>query len=461
MTICEYNNCRVSAGFNLNGEPKAKYCSTHKVEGMVNVVDKMCETCNVRRAMYNYSGKTGGKYCISHKLENMINVKSKRCSHKDGDTICYTFPIYNFDGEQKGKYCIVHKLENMVNVIGKRCENRDCKLIAQFNIEGQQKGKYCSQHKDVGMIDIKHQKCEHDGCSLSPSYKLITDTRCRFCAIHKLEGMINGKHAICNFENCNILAGYNYIGTKTPIYCGEHKTETMVDLKHHLCAEPDCDKRPVFNIEGSKKGIYCIAHKKQDMINVISLVCKSEWCNNYANRNYDKYCINCFIHLFPDKPVSRNYKTKEKAVVDYIISTSDKSWICDKRVNDGCSKRRPDLFLDLGYQVIIVEIDENQHSDYDCSCENKRLMEISQDVGHRPIIFIRFNPDGYIDNNGCKIKTCWVPGKQTAILSVPKAKQIEWQHRLDSLKAQIDYWMVHKTNKTVEILQLFYDGTPT
>ena len=63
-----------------------------------------------------------------------------------------------------------------------------------------------------------------------------------------------------------------------------------------------------------------------------------------------------------------------------------------------CSKRRPDLFLDLGYQILIIEIDENQHLDYDCSCENKRIMELSQDVGHKPIVFIRFNPDEYCND---------------------------------------------------------------
>ena len=28
---------------------------------------------------------------------------------------------------------------------------------------------------------------------------------------------------------------------------------------------------------------------------------------------------------------------------------------------------------------------------------NKRLMELSQDFAHRPIVFIRINPDGYTD----------------------------------------------------------------
>jgi hypothetical protein len=155
--------------------------------------------------------------------------------------------------------------------------------------------------------------------------------------------------------------------------------------------------------------------------------------------------------------MTRNYKTKEKAIVDYVIKTFDRSWICDKRIVDGCSKRRPDLLLDMGSHVIIIEIDENQHNHYDCSCENKRLMEISQDVGHRPIVFIRFNPDDYIDSNGKKIKSCWTPNNKTNILHVSKSKQAEWNHRLDVLKNQIQYWLDNNTDKTIEIIQLFYD----
>ena len=44
------------------------------------------------------------------------------------------------------------------------------------------------------------------------------------------------------------------------------------------------------------------------------------------------------------------------------------------------------LFLILTeYQV---EIDENQHTNY--SCENKRTMEIFNDLGRRPLVMIRF-----------------------------------------------------------------------
>ena len=114
---------------------------------------------------------------------------------------------------------------------------------------------------------------------------------------------------------------------------------------------------------------------------------------------------------------------------------------------------------DLGYQVIIVEVDENQHGTYDCSCENKRIMQLSQDVGHRPLIFIRFNPDAYINSNGEKITSCWGTTPKTGILKIKNNKIDEWNNRLEELKSQIEYWTndENKTDKTVETIQLFYD----
>jgi hypothetical protein len=147
------------------------------------------------------------------------------------------------------------------------------------------------------------------------------------------------------------------------------------------------------------------------------------------------------MHLFPDKPVSRNYKTKEYSVVEYVKAKHPHPWISDKQIDGGCSRRRPDLFLDLIDQVIIVEIDENQHIEYDCSCENKRIMELSQDLAHRPIVFIRFNPDEY-EKDGTRITSCWGTD--------------QWEQRLHALGETIEYWLTHRTDKTVEIIQLFY-----
>ena len=162
--------------------------------------------------------------------------------------------------------------------------------------------------------------------------------------------------------------------------------------------------------------------------------------------------------MFPDKPISKNYKTKECSVVEHIkLNFSNFTWIWDKHIKDGCSNKRPDLLLDLGYQIIIVEIDEEQHINYDCSCENKRIMELSKDLQHRPIILIRFNPDKY-QSNGLTIDSCWgINGN--GICSIKKTKKIEWEKRLKVLSSQITYWLnpENTTDKTIETIHLFYD----
>ena len=222
-------------------------------------------------------------------------------------------------------------------------------------------------------------------------------------------------------------------------------------LCHHGISKCKCNK-----CGGSS---YCI-HGKQKVVCIIcggSSLCKSSWCETQVNnKKYEGYCMPCFVNNPEngDKPAMQNYKTKEKEVVDCIReSFPNFTWVADKRIQDGCSRRRPDLLLDMGSHIIIVEIDENRHDYYDCICENKRLMELSQDLQHRPIVFIRFNPDKYTDKDGKIIKSCWKMNK-LGVLTISKQK--EWCNRLIDLKNEIRYWIENNAEKTVEIIQLFF-----
>ncbi len=185
-------------------------------------------------------------------------------------------------------------------------------------------------------------------------------------------------------------------------------------------------------------------------------LCKSDHCETKAIKKYNGYCLPCCIQVCPEIQVSRNYKTKERDVVDRITQTfTGFTWVADKKIQDGCSLRRPDLLLDMGSHIVIVEIDENKHTDYDCSCEHKRLMQISQDLQHRPIVFIRFNPDAYTNQDGALIKSCWRLNK-LGVMIIVKNKQKEWEERIETLKQQIQYWIDNPTEKTIEIVELFY-----
>jgi len=188
-----------------------------------------------------------------------------------------------------------------------------------------------------------------------------------------------------------------------------------------------------------------------------SKLCKSSWCESIKVKKYNNYCLRCCVNLHPEIKISRNYKTKESDVVSRITeSFPNFTWVTDKRIKDGCSRRRPDLLLDLGSHIIIVEVDENRHTNYDCSCEHKRLMQLSQDVGHRSIVFIRFNPDEYIDINGKKVTSCWRVNNKTGLMMISNTKIEEWSKRIGILKETINYWVSNPSEKTVEIIELFY-----
>ena len=263
----------------------------------------------------------------------------------------------------------------------------------------------------------------------------------------------NPKCIVCKIK----IPTFNLPGEKTATHCGICRLENMIDIKHPKCIVCKI-KQPNFNLPGEKKATHCGICKLENMVDIKHPKCKSNWCDTIINKKYKGYCLFCFMNLFPNEKVSRNYKTKEVATSNYIKAEfPDMDWICDKQINNGCSKKRPDLLLDLGYQVLIIEIDENQHNNYDCSCENKRLMELSQDLNHRHIIFIRFNPDDYVDNTK-KITSCWgINGK--GICDVKKSKKKEWNERLNILKDTVNYWIdeKNKTNKTIEVVELFYD----
>jgi hypothetical protein len=204
---------------------------------------------------------------------------------------------------------------------------------------------------------------------------------------------------------------------------------------------------------------FCVHNKWKRLCKICDgkSLCKSSFCEKNGIPKYNGYCLTCCIHLFPEIKVSCNYKTKEKEVVDRIIAEFPNfTWVADKRIQDGCYKRRPDLLLDMGTHIIIVEVDENKHQDYECSCEHRRLMEISLDLNHRPIIFIRFNPDKYTDQNSNNVPSCWVVNSRTGVLYIPPKRRENWDMRMRVLKEQIQYWIDNPLDKTVEIVELFY-----
>jgi hypothetical protein len=348
------------------------------------------------------------------------------------------------------------------NCISKKTGKQTC---ATYGYPGQSR-EYCFKHKKDNMVNLKtsvsylckEKNCisEKTGQRTNATYGYPGNVR-EYCEKHKKDYMVNLKDKKCADKNCNKIPSFNFPNMITAIYCCEHKKLGMEDIKSQKCIETNCNARAIFNFEGLKSRLYCSKHKKEGMLITGIARCKTPLCNIHVQEKYKGYCYRCYHYMFPDDPISRNYKTKENELVKYIKENfGNFDWCFDKIITGGCSSRRPDCLLDLGSHVVIVEIDENQHTDYDTTCENRRLMELSQDIAHRPMIMIRFNPDSYINSDNKKISSCWCVSK-TGKCEIKNFD--DWLCRLNILGNEIEKWIEIGCNldKTVEVVSLFYD----
>lgn len=124
-------------------------------------------------------------------------------------------------------------------------------------------------------------------------------------------------------------------------------------------------------------------------------------------------------------------------------------------------------FANAGHQLLvsspklhvssyIVEVDENQHDIYDCTCENKRLMALFEDLGTRPLVMVRFNPDDYVTKDGSTVSSCFKYSKQKGMPAVSCKK--EWENRLTTLKNVLEWHLDNVPEREVTVEHLYYDG---
>jgi hypothetical protein len=405
---CKFESCNTNANYGYELK-KAIYCAKHKNADMRDVNNAVCQynNCN-KRAFYGIDKPIN---CREHKKNDEFNVVKGFCKEPG----CKKKPTFG-NISKKPIYCIEHKKETMYNVMKTVCQYENCKLQASYGLSWN-KAMYCSNHKEKEMNDVVHKRCHEHNCNIQPSF------------------------------------GYKW---KKPIYCITHKISDMKNVSAYICEDIDCNKTASFGQKWMKP-LRCNKHRLHNDKNVTHKSCKSEFCEIIGNPKYKGYCLRCFIYTFPNETISRQFKIKEQYVVNYIRDNfANENIIVDKIINGGCSKRRPDVYIDKYTHVVVIECDENQHkqSFYSNMCENKRLMEIFQDFGSRPLIIISFNPDQYIDKNGLKHDSCF---KRHRGFDVPIVKLTELENRLYKLKELIQHSISIIPKKEITKHHMFYD----
>jgi hypothetical protein len=140
---------------------------------------------------------------------------------------------------------------------------------------------------------------------------------------------------------------------------------------------------------------YCEDHHLPDSINLALKPCSSCGIPNILYKN--NLCTSC-----DPETVKRAVNAKELLVKSWLDSMGFK-YNSYNRVSDkgACNTYRPDFVFDYGTHIVIIEVDEHQHKSYDRSCERIRMLNIAQGLGIN-VIFIRYNPDAYVDASGAK-----------------------------------------------------------
>jgi hypothetical protein len=303
------------------------------------------------------------------------------------------------------------------------------------------------------MINLISKRCEIDGCHKQPTFGFKGRQPSR-CKSHTEKGMINQVCKRCEIDGCDIIPCYGFKGQQ-PSRCKSHIEEGMLDLVHKRCEIDGCDKQPKFAFKGQQPS-RCKRHTEKGMIDLTSKRCKL--CPTRSNPKYRGYCTRCFLKTFPNEPISRNYKIKQKHFEDYIKQSYPNEDISFDTTTGGCFLWRPDVLIDKYTHSIILECDKTQHTGYDTTCEEARINELFTDLADRPIIFIRFNPDGYTNKDNKKQQSCFKYHKKTSVPMIRCTK--EWGMRLNVLKNTIDYYLNVKSipKEPITIVQLFFDG---
>jgi hypothetical protein len=96
------------------------------------------------------------------------------------------------------------------------------------------------------------------------------------------------------------------------------------------------------------------------------------------------------------------------------------------------------VLWDCADRIVILEVDEDQHKDRPCECEQTRMMNISQALGAERTVWIRYNPDAFTSPES----RAWTTNAK--------------RHKV--LKNWLVWALTSELAYTISVIHLFFDG---
>ena len=188
--------------------------------------------------------------------------------------------------------------------------------------------------------------------------------------------------------------------------------------------------------------VYCCKNRKN-----FCKLCDSVYIKGCS---YYPFCFHCHCLSYPEEIIPRRYKLKQNYIYNFIKKIHN-NFEYDKAISGGLSNKPPDFLFDKLTHSVIIEIDEDQHTNY--LYENERTMSIFNDLGCRPLVMIRFNPDKYKCIRG-NVNGCFIFDEKNNIITDNK----EFENRINSLLENLQYNIDNTPTKEITEIKLFFDN---
>jgi hypothetical protein len=135
---------------------------------------------------------------------------------------------------------------------------------------------------------------------------------------------------------------------------------------------------------------HCETHKSPQHMNLVQHDCVVCGVLEYVDN--ERKCARCSEYL-----TKRLNLRKQRQIKSWIDTTPTLNHYesYDKQIEGGsCGKERPDFVWDTPTHKVILEVDEFQHRDRPCECEQTRMVNVTQSFG-MPCLWVRYNPDEF------------------------------------------------------------------
>ena len=386
--LCE--NCNIKRALcNFPDEKEGRFCADCKLDSMFNIVSDMCKNCRLKHALFNHPTETKAIYCSDCKLDGMINVMLRKC-----ERCGLKYPVCNYPGEKRGIFCADCKLDGMEDVESRRCIGCH-KGRRTFNYP-YEKPMYCSRCKQHGMINVSSRRCN---CGKRiPCYNYIGE-KPMYCSECKLPDMVNVIHSKCT---CGKLATYG-VPCNPPTRCAQHKEDGMLCPPNRKCLVELCRNKAEYGI---KVPDHCDLHKGSEEICLVVRKCQNpEGCECIDVLDEKGLCINSCSMMEKSKLYKKHLKLQEEIVGKMLQRNIGPYFMREFIPDTTCGLERVDFVYDYPTYSIFTEVDETHGHRGRCLLgEINRMKNLFMSSGGKKIVFIRYNPESYRDAGNKLIK---------------------------------------------------------